>query len=145
MLNVLGVDVEDYFHVEAFAGTIRYEQWDSYERRVERNVERILELFAKYKVKGTFFILGWVAEKLPHLSRRIAIDGHEIGCHGFAHQRIQTFTPGQFREDLKIYIDLLTDQVQLSVQCYRSPSISVIMNSMSALKVLEVDVDAIDS
>src|SRR5207249_11647572 len=145
MLNVLSVDVEDYFHVEAFAGTIRYEQWDSYERRVERNVERILELFAKYKVKGTFFILGWVAEKLPHLSRRIAIDGHEIGCHGYAHQRIQTLTPGQFREDLKRATGLLKDQVQRPVQCYRAPSSSVVMTTMWPLDVLVDEDYALDS
>jgi len=145
MLNVLSVDVEDYFHVEAFAGTIRYEQWDSYERRVERNVERILELFAKYKVKGTFFILGWVAEKLPHLSRRIAIDGHEIGCHGYAHRRIQTLTPEEFREDLKRATGLLTDQVQRRVQCYRAPSFSVVMSTMWSLDVLVDEGYTIDS
>src|SRR6185295_2005685 len=110
MRNVLSVDVEDYFHVEAFATTIRHDDWDSYERRVERNVIRILELFEKHGAKGTFFILGWVAEKFPNLAKQIAMAGHEIGCHGYAHQRLQNLTPSQFREDLKKATALLSDQ-----------------------------------
>ena len=136
MLNVLSVDVEDYFHVEAFAAKIRYDQWDAYERRVDYNVARILELFEKYAVKGTFFILGWVAEKLPHLSRQIAMAGHEIGCHGYAHRRLQTLTPLEFREDLKRATALLSDQVQQPVVCYRAPSFSVVRSTMWALDIL---------
>src|SRR5437867_4181533 len=124
MRNVLSVDVEDYFHVEAFAGKIRYEQWDLFERRVERNVARILELFEKYQTKATFFILGWVAEKLPGIPRQIANAGHEIGCHGFAHRRLQTLTQNQFREDLRRATAVLSDQVQLAIRCYRAPSFS---------------------
>jgi len=62
-VNVLTVDVEDHFHVEAFAEHIRQDQWDLHESRVVRNVARILELFAKHEAKGTFFMLGWVAKK----------------------------------------------------------------------------------
>jgi polysaccharide deacetylase family protein (PEP-CTERM system associated) len=136
MLNVLSVDVEDYFHVEAFADKIRYEHWDSYEHRVEHNVARILGIFDKHRVKGTFFILGWVAETFPHLSRQIAMAGHEIGCHGYAHRRLQTLTPAQFRDDLKRATALLTDQVQRPIHCYRAPSFSVVGSTMWALDVL---------
>jgi polysaccharide deacetylase family protein (PEP-CTERM system associated) len=136
MLNVLSVDVEDYFHVEAFASRIRYEQWDSYERRVEYNVNRILEMFDRYQVKGTFFILGWVAERFPHLSRQIAGAGHEIGCHGYAHRRLQTLTPAQFRDDLRRATGLLTDQVQRAVCSYRAPSFSIVKTTLWALDVL---------
>jgi len=145
MRNVLSVDVEDYFHVEAFAAKIRYEQWDSYERRVERNVARILELFDKYRAKGTFFILGWVAEKLPHLSKQIAMAGHEIGCHGFAHRRLQTLTPSQFRDDLRRATMLLSDQVQRPIRSYRAPSFSVVQSTMWALDVLVEEGYAFDS
>src|SRR5215471_12050659 len=101
MLNVLSVDVEDYFHVEAFADTIRYDEWGSFDIRVARNVGRILDLFEKYNARATFFMLGWVAEKLPHLSKQIALYGHEIGCHGYGHRRLHTLTPRQFRDDLR--------------------------------------------
>ena len=136
MLNVLSVDVEDYFHVEAFAAKISYDQWNAYERRVEYNVARILELFEKYAAKGTFFVLGWVAEKFPQLSRQIAMAGHEIGCHGYAHRRLQTLTPLQFREDLKKATSLLSDQVQRPILCYRAPSFSIVRSTMWALDIL---------
>jgi polysaccharide deacetylase family protein (PEP-CTERM system associated) len=136
MLNVLSVDVEDYFHVEAFAAKIRYEHWNSYESRVERNVDRILEMFDEHAVKATFFILGWVAEKLPHLSRRIAMANHEVGCHGYAHRRLHTQTPDQFRDDLRRATAVLTDQVQRPMHCYRAPSFSVVKSTMWALDVL---------
>src|SRR5262245_31233432 len=101
MLNVLSVDVEDYFHVEAFANKIKYHEWDAYPQRVEANIDRILNLFGRHNVRATFFILGWVADKHPMLARRIATAGHEIGCHGYAHRRLQTLTAAQFREDLR--------------------------------------------
>ena len=145
MLNVLSVDVEDYFHVEAFAAKIRYEQWNSYEHRVEQNVARILELFDKYGARGTFFILGWVAEKFPHLSRQIANAGHEVGCHGYAHRRLQTLTPAQFRDDLRRATTLLTDQVQRPIHCYRAPSFSVVRSTMWAFDVLGDEGYAFDS
>jgi polysaccharide deacetylase family protein (PEP-CTERM system associated) len=136
MLNVLSVDVEDYFHVEAFAAKITHCDWDSYEHRVERNVTRILEIFEKHDAKATFFVLGWVAEKYPHLAKQIAMAGHEIGCHGYAHQRLQRLTPYQFREDLKRATGLLSDQVQQPIRSYRAPSFSIVRSTFWALDVL---------
>src|SRR5262245_11111557 len=126
MLNVLSVDVEDYFHVEAFAKTISYDQWDRYPKRVEGNIDRILDLFERRRARGTFFVLGWVADRHPQLVRRIAMAGHEIGCHGYAHRRIQTLTPKQFREDLQRATGQLSSQAQQSIRCYRAPSFSVV-------------------
>ena len=145
MLNVLSVDVEDYFQVEAFAEKIHRDDWDSYERRVELNTCRILEMFAKFGAKGTFFILGWVADRLPHLSKQIASAGHEIGCHGYAHQRLQTLTRDQFREDLKRATGLLTDQVQQPVRSYRAPSFSIVRHTMWAFDVLAEEGYTFDS
>src|SRR4051812_16251885 len=107
--NVLSVDVEDYFQVEAFASLIPYERWHSYELRVDRNVRNILELFAQYNVVGTFFVLGWVAEKFPQLVREIAAAGHEIGSHGYAHQRLMRLKPEEFRRDLRASTARLSD------------------------------------
>src|SRR3954469_10427960 len=101
MVNVLSVDVEDYFHVEAFASQIRYEHWDSFTPRIERNVQCVLELFARHGAKGTFFVLGWVAKKFPRLVQEIARAGHEIGSHGYSHKRLHILTPDEFRDDIR--------------------------------------------
>jgi polysaccharide deacetylase family protein (PEP-CTERM system associated) len=144
-VNVLTVDVEDYFHVEAFAEHIPQEQWLLHESRVERNVTQILELFARYKVQATFFMLGWVAEKFPGLSRRIAAAGHEIGCHGFAHQRLQRLTPDQFRLDVRKATRCLQDQIQQPIRCYRAPSFSIVKSTLWAFDILAEEGFTIDS
>ena len=139
------VDVEDYFHVEAFASTISPDTWAERELRVENNVEKILELFRRLRIKATFFILGWVAEKAPGLAARIAEDGHEIGCHGYAHQHIRKQSPVEFREDVRRARRLLTDQTGQAVLCYRAPSFSITGKTLWAMDILAEEGFTIDS
>lgn len=54
--NALTVDVEDYFHVSAFADNIDRQQWESQPSRVENNTIHLLDIFDEYKVKATFFV-----------------------------------------------------------------------------------------
>jgi polysaccharide deacetylase family protein (PEP-CTERM system associated) len=145
MLNAFSIDVEDYFHVEAFASRIPPDSWQSFECRVERNVELILEILGKHQTKATFYILGWVAESYPLLARKIADAGHEIGCHGYAHQHILRQTPDQFRQDVRAARQCLMDQVQQPVHCYRAPSFSVTKKTLWALDILAEEGFRIDS
>ena len=144
-INAMTVDVEDYFHVEAFASSISPANWPEYELRVEKNVERILEIFSLRKIKATFFILGWVAEKAPGLARRIADAGHEIGCHGYAHQHIHRQSPDEFREDVHHARRILADQTGQAVLCYRAPSFSITDKTLWALDILVEEGFTIDS
>src|SRR5580698_11320325 len=84
--NAMTVDVEDWFQVQAFAGTISRDDWAGLERRVEGNTDRILALFAAASVSATFFTLGWVAERHPARVRRIVAAGHELASHGYWHR-----------------------------------------------------------
>src|SRR5260370_30928903 len=84
-VNAFTVDVEDYFHVAALSSVITRDSWATREYRVEANTERLLALLAERQVHGTFFVLGWVAERSPGFVRRIAPAGHEIACHRFSH------------------------------------------------------------
>jgi peptidoglycan/xylan/chitin deacetylase (PgdA/CDA1 family) len=86
VLNALTVDVEEHFQVSGFEGVVRREDWPAHESRVVANTDRLLDLFARHRVRGTFFVLGWVAERHPLLVRRIAEADHEIGCHGYSHR-----------------------------------------------------------
>jgi polysaccharide deacetylase family protein (PEP-CTERM system associated) len=99
LTNALTVDVEDYFHVAALAPSIPRESWGSRESRVVGNTRRLLSLFEQFDVKGTFFVLGWVAERHPELIRDIAADGHEIACHGYSHRLVYEQSPEEFREE----------------------------------------------
>ncbi len=136
ILNAFSIDVEDYFHVEAFAKHVSPSAWSGYQLRVERNVDNILDLLAAHNTTATFFVLGWVAEKSPALVRRISNAGHEIGCHSYAHQHIRRLTPEQFREDTRRSLGLLTDQGQKPVLCYRAPSFSIARDTLWALDIL---------
>jgi len=136
MHNVISVDVEDYFHVEAFASHLSPTSWDSFAPRVEANVDRALELFARRDVSATFFILGWVADRFPAVVRRIAESGHEVGCHGFAHQHIRRQSPAEFREDIRRARGSLMDQARQPVHSYRAPSFSIVRETLWALGIL---------
>lgn len=125
MQNALSVDVEDWFQVGAFERTIRRADWDGLAHRVEGNTDAVLDLFAQAGVTGTFFTLGWVAERYPALMRRIADAGHEVASHGYDHARVFTFTPEQFRADLRKSRAILEDASRQKVSGYRAPSFSI--------------------
>ncbi|MDH2132586.1 DUF3473 domain-containing protein [Sphingobium yanoikuyae] len=125
MHNALSVDVEDWFQVGAFERTIDRSDWEGLTHRVERNTDAVLDLFAQADVTATFFTLGWVAERYPALMRRIAEAGHEVASHGYDHARVFTFTPEQFRADLRKARAILEDASGQKVSGYRAPSFSI--------------------
>jgi polysaccharide deacetylase family protein (PEP-CTERM system associated) len=136
MTNAMTVDVEDYFHVSVFEGVVPRAQWTSMESRVQANTERLLDLFDEHAVKGTFFVLGWVAERYPALVRAIVHRGHELASHGYGHRLIYNQTPDDFRDDVRRAKALLEDAGGVEVHGYRAPSFSVTTRSMWALDVL---------
>ena len=135
-VNALTVDVEDYFQVEAFADVVRREEWSRWQPRVERSTHRLLDLFASRNVCGTFFILGWVAERYPQLVREIAAAGHEIACHSYQHQRITTQTREEFRADVRRAKLLLEEITGNEVLGYRAPTYSIMRETLWALDIL---------
>ncbi|PSJ39866.1 XrtA system polysaccharide deacetylase [Allosphingosinicella deserti] len=125
MLNALSVDVEDWFQVGAFETVIDKADWDGLERRVERNSDAVLSLFAEADVRATFFTLGWVAERHPQLIRRIVDAGHEIASHGWDHDRVFTMSPEAFRADLRRAHAAIVDAGGVAPTGYRAPSFSI--------------------
>jgi polysaccharide deacetylase family protein (PEP-CTERM system associated) len=136
MLNVLTIDVEDYFTVEAFRHIIRYEEWDNYEIRMEIGLLKILDLLEYHDVRATFFVLGWIAERRPQVVREIHRRGHEIASHGYRHQAIHEQSPDEFREDVSRAKAVLEDLVNEPVVGYRAPTFSVTRSTLWALNIL---------
>ena len=135
-VHALSFDVEEHFQVAAFWSTTRRRQWDNYESRVERNVEKILSILSVQGVRATFFVLGWVAQKHPELVRAIASYGHEIASHGFGHELITSQTPGLFREDVRNSKDILENIIGGPVHGYRAPSFTITPETKWALPIL---------
>jgi polysaccharide deacetylase family protein (PEP-CTERM system associated) len=134
--NVFSVDVEDYYQVSAFEKVIPKEDWGAWESRVVANTMKILELLETARVRGTFFILGMVAEQHPHLVRDIHSAGHEIASHGYAHQRIHLQTPEVFREDVRRSKEILESITGEEICAYRAPSFSITKKTGWACRVL---------
>lgn len=136
MINALTIDVEDYFHVTAFERQIKPDEWDTYPLRVEGNTLRILDMLDEFALRATFFVLGWVAERLPGLVREIHRRGHEIACHGYGHQLIYRLSPQEFRKDISKAKTILEDICGERVYGYRAPSYSITTESLWALDIL---------
>ena len=122
--NAMTVDVEDYFQVSAFDPYVNRSTWGDYAGRVEASTDRILELFDRHSVKGTFFTLGWIAEKYPALVRRIADNGHEMASHGWDHIMVTRLSREEFARDIKRSKQMLEDTTGAGVSGYRAPSYS---------------------
>lgn len=135
--NALTIDVEDYFQVSAFAPYIERSQWDLRECRVERNVDRILDLLAARNIKATFFTLGWIAQRYPELVRRIVDGGHELASHGYGHERVSDLSESEFFNDIYHAKALLEDIGGTQVQGYRAPSFSIGSGNLWALDTLQ--------
>lgn len=123
--NALTIDVEDYFHVEAFAGVIDRRDWEGHPRRVARNTDRLIDVLGEAGVTGTFFMLGWVAERHPDLVRRIVAAGHELASHGSDHHRADRQSRDEFRADVRRCKALLEDTGGVAILGYRAPTFSV--------------------
>ncbi|RNC67218.1 MAG: DUF3473 domain-containing protein [Desulfuromonadales bacterium] len=136
MVNALTIDVEDYFQVNAFAGVVKREAWASYPLRVAANTCRILDILDEFAVKATFFVLGWVAERVSGLVAEIRRRGHEIASHGYGHELIYQIGPKRFREDVRRSKAILEDQAGEGLKGYRAPSYSITRESLWALDIL---------
>jgi len=134
--NAFTIDVEDYFQVEALSRAIPRDRWPDMEYRCERNVHRLLELLEEKKVHGTFFILGWIAERSPQLIREIAAAGHEIASHGMSHRLIYKQSREEFRSETRRSKQLLEDLIGKPVVGYRAASFSIVKSSLWALDEL---------
>jgi polysaccharide deacetylase family protein (PEP-CTERM system associated) len=136
MKNALTFDVEEYFHAEAFARVLRPEEWPTLESRVTRSTERLLDILDRDRVRATFFVLGWVAERHPSLVREIASLGHEIACHGYGHRMIQHLTRQEFERDVTRAKRALEDATGRVVLGYRAPTFSIMRETLWSLDVL---------
>ncbi len=134
--GLLSVDVEDYFHVEAFVDRVDPLRWDTYPSRVGANTHRLLDLFDEFHAKGTFFILGWVADRFPDLVAEIVRRGHEAACHSYWHRLVFNLSESEFREDTRRAKDTIEQAAGVPIFGYRAPSFSITRKSMWALEIL---------
>ena len=136
IVNALSVDVEDYFQVEAFKSIVDRTEWDTRPLRVAENTARMLDLFDVADTRGTFFILGWVADRLPGIVRQIRDRGHEVASHGYSHELAHAQTRAEFRKDVRHARSLLEDISGARVRGFRAPTFSIGRANWWAFEIL---------
>ena len=130
------MDVEEHFHVNAFEPFIDRANWDHQPSRVDASTNLLLDLLARHGATGTFFVVGWLADRRPALVRRIAGAGHEIASHSWWHRRVPTLTPAEFREDVARTKARLEEIVGRPVLGFRAPSFSILPGMEWAFDIL---------
>src|SRR3989475_4003468 len=130
------VDVEEYFQVSAFESTVRRCDWSRFESRLTGSVSRLLDLLARHEARGTFFVVGWVAERHPDLVQQIARAGHEVASHSWDHARVTKQSPPAFRDSVRRTKCVLENLTGASVLGFRAPSFSIVRGWEWALDIL---------
>jgi polysaccharide deacetylase family protein (PEP-CTERM system associated) len=132
LIHAFSVDVEDWYQGIPVARPLKA----TAERRLAFGLNRLLDVMGEQGAKGTFFILGPLVQSHPHEMRRIADEGHEIGCHGWSHDLLYEMTPARFLEETRNARDRITNLVGKPVTAYRAAYFSVTRRSLWALEIL---------
>ena len=132
------VDLEDWFNVYNLNQAIKREDWAKCELRVAASATRMLDLFDKHGTRATFFVLGYIAERVPELVRQVAARGHEIATHGYSHALLTEITPEQLDSDMKRTLEILRGPCGVAGEIigFRAPSFTIVKSTYWALDVL---------
>jgi polysaccharide deacetylase family protein (PEP-CTERM system associated) len=136
MINAFTVDVEEWFHVCGVGGPLAPERWHALPRRVVGDTRRLLDLLARRNVLGTFFVLGWIAERYPELVGEIRDAGHTIGSHGHTHTRVYELGEAKFAGEIDASVAALTSAGAHRILAFRAPEWSINDRTPWALGVL---------
>ncbi len=130
--NCFTIDFEDWYQgIE-----LPFEKWNEHERRIERGFYKVLELLEKHNSKATFFTLGWIAENYPQLIKEIAAAGHELGSHGYSHEKVYNQSKDEFRKEIRLTKNIIEQITGKEVTTHRSPFFSITSKSLWALDIL---------
>lgn len=135
-MNILTFDIEEWFHILDNDSTKTYKQWDNYENRIYSNMDKIFNLLDKNKLKATFFIVGWIAQKYPEIVRKIDQQGFEIGSHTYMHQLMYEQSSKEVSEDLKKSIGVLENLTGKKVRSFRAPGFSITEKNKWVFEIL---------
>lgn len=126
-------DIEDWFHAENIKPSLNGADWTGLESRVERNTHELLDILAQAQAKATFFVLGWIARRHPHLVRRIASAGHEVASHTDVHHQLHRLSRADLVADLARARDTLEQITGTRVLGLRAPAFTITDEALDCL------------
>jgi polysaccharide deacetylase family protein (PEP-CTERM system associated) len=139
MKNALSIDLEDWFCAHNLCYAVKRGDWDKCELRAYESTKLVLSILERHNTRATFFVLGWIAERLPGLVREIEERGHEIAIHGYDHLLLTEITPAEFEDDLVRALDAVKAcGIRQRVSGFRAPSFTIVKKTQRwALQILE--------
>ncbi|MCK9618079.1 MAG: polysaccharide deacetylase family protein [Lentimicrobiaceae bacterium] len=132
-MKILTFDIEEWFHCDFISDS---STWKNYETRIYEANDKILQALENKKIKATFFILGWIAEKYPEVVKKIHASGHEIACHSYIHELVHRMNPDSFRRDTEVAMKLIEDIIGEKIITYRAPAFSITEKTPWAFEIL---------
>lgn len=145
-MNILTFDIEEWYHIrfdDEFLNNSRF--LNSLERRLNYNINIILDMLDKHNQKASFFCLGEVARNSPGIINLISSRGHDIGCHSDSHRLVTSMSEQQFSDDLYIALDCIQSEIGRKVYMYRAPAFSINGDNTWAFDVMTDHGITIDS
>jgi peptidoglycan-N-acetylglucosamine deacetylase len=82
---------------------------------------RILDVLRRAGVSATFFVLGRHVERWPELVRRMAVEGHQLGNHGYFHRKLHRRTPAYVRDDITRGTEMIVRASGVRPRHFRAP------------------------
>lgn len=143
--NILTFDIEEWFHLLDNVDSLHPDNWNSLPSRIEENMEIIFDILKGQDVKATFFVVGWIADKYPHLVKKISDSGYEIGSHSDKHQIIWHQNKRDFEKDLTTSINKLEQLTGKAITMYRAPGFSLVPSVSWAFDILAANGIKVDS
>lgn len=135
MINAFTVDLETWF--SNFHNNIPISDWDRTPHRVIEPTVKILDLLESRGMKGTFFVLGWVAEQVPDLIKEIHDRGNEVAVHSYHHKYLTESNEDELRKDLDLAFSAIYKAVSCKIYGYRAPVFTITRETLWALDVLK--------
>lgn len=129
---LLTIDVEDWFHLVGAGLDYQFKDnaaahadWQTFPSRLEITVPWILDQLDRHHRKGTFFVLGWAADRHPELIREIDRRGHEVASHSYWHRIVYRQSREEFRADLVRSKKTLEDIIGKPLAGFRASTASI--------------------
>lgn len=121
---ILSIDFEDWY--QGLTSTAdRCHLWNGLEPCLGKGAMWLLEQLAARHIRATFFVVGSVAEQYPDIVRQIVVQGHEIGLHGYAHERVFEMSEAEFERDVQKNLEILVKITGTHPIGYRAPWFSI--------------------
>lgn len=107
-----------------------------------RGLLRIVDVLAEFDAKGSFYVPGAVMEAYPWIVPGLLAEGHEVGLHGYFHERVDTLDDAAFADVMESSLAIYRTQGGPEPVGFRSPSWELAPNQVAYLKRPEILYDS---